>query len=284
MNGELGLETDTKQFKMGDGTTAWNALGYAQKGPQGDRGYDFQYTWDGTQLGVKSSDEAEYTYVDLKGATGETGAQGVRGFDFQYTWNGTQLGVKHSDEQEYTYVNLKGEKGDKGDQGVRGYDFQYAWEGTLLGVKSSDEEEYEYVDLKGTTGDKGDKGDPGDPGPAAGSFGVSIDGAGQVITTGVKQYIVIPFACTITGWHLVGSPAGSAVIDIWKKAGVIPTASDSIAGSEKPSLSSAAFNSETNLTMWTTSVVAGDIVAFNVDSCVMCKTLTLTIAVMKQEA
>ena len=43
------------------------------KGDQGDRGYDFQYEWEGTTLGVKSSDEEEFTGVDLKGEKGETG-------------------------------------------------------------------------------------------------------------------------------------------------------------------------------------------------------------------
>lgn len=33
--GELGLETDTGQFKVGNGTTAWTSLSYAQMGPSG---------------------------------------------------------------------------------------------------------------------------------------------------------------------------------------------------------------------------------------------------------
>lgn len=28
-NGELGVETDTSKYKIGDGTTAWTSLGYA---------------------------------------------------------------------------------------------------------------------------------------------------------------------------------------------------------------------------------------------------------------
>ncbi len=37
--GELGLETDTSQFKVGDGTTAWNLLAYGGlHGPQGPQG------------------------------------------------------------------------------------------------------------------------------------------------------------------------------------------------------------------------------------------------------
>ena len=37
-SGEFGLETDTDQFKVGDGTTAWTSLGYGGiQGPQGIR-------------------------------------------------------------------------------------------------------------------------------------------------------------------------------------------------------------------------------------------------------
>jgi len=34
--GEMGIETDTRKFKFGDGTTAWNALPYANSGSSGD--------------------------------------------------------------------------------------------------------------------------------------------------------------------------------------------------------------------------------------------------------
>ena len=38
-SGEIGLETDTDQFKVGDGTTAWASLGYGGiQGPQGIQG------------------------------------------------------------------------------------------------------------------------------------------------------------------------------------------------------------------------------------------------------
>jgi hypothetical protein len=36
LNGELGLENDTQKFKMGDGATTWNALGYVSTGTLGD--------------------------------------------------------------------------------------------------------------------------------------------------------------------------------------------------------------------------------------------------------
>ena len=37
-------------------------------------GADFEYNWSGTSLGVKTSDEGTYTYVDLKGDKGDAGA------------------------------------------------------------------------------------------------------------------------------------------------------------------------------------------------------------------
>jgi hypothetical protein len=38
-SGELGLETDTELFKIGDGTTEWTELGYGgMKGDKGDIG------------------------------------------------------------------------------------------------------------------------------------------------------------------------------------------------------------------------------------------------------
>jgi len=37
--GELGLETNTNKFKIGDGATAWNILAYGGlQGPQGTQG------------------------------------------------------------------------------------------------------------------------------------------------------------------------------------------------------------------------------------------------------
>jgi hypothetical protein len=167
---------------------------------------------------------------------------------------------------------VPGPKGDKGDTGPAGADSIVPGPQGEVGPAGADST---------VPGPQGDKGDKGDTGSVAGSFGVSIDGAGQLITVGVKQYLIMPFACTITGWHLVGSPQGTVVLDVWKKAGAVPTVADSITGTEKPSLSAAEMNSDTSLSSWTTSVAAGDVIAFNVDSCVGCRKLTLTVAATK---
>ena len=94
------------------------------------------------------------------------------------------------------------------------------------------------------------------------------DAAGDVITTGPKGSIPVPFPCTITGWTLLAEQVGSIVIDVWKDtyANFKPTVADTIAGTEKPTLAAADKNQDLNLTTWTTSIAAGDILRFNVDS------------------
>lgn len=97
-------------------------------------------------------------------------------------------------------------------------------------------------------------------------IGVTVDGGGSVVSTGSKGYKVIQEACTITGWTILGKEAGSVVIDIKKStyAG-FPTTS-SIAGTEKPTLSSSQKNQDLALSTWTTSLAEGDILEFIIDS------------------
>jgi len=99
-------------------------------------------------------------------------------------------------------------------------------------------------------------------------FSFCIDGGGSAITTGVKHYIPIPYAFTITGWDIVADVSGSIVVDVWKDtyANFPPVVGDTIAGSEKPTLSSAQKNQDLTLSTWTTSVAAGDVLGINVDS------------------
>ena len=113
----------------------------------------------------------------------------------------------------------------------------------------------------------------------AGGFGITIDGAGSAITTGVKGFITIPFDCTITGWDIVADQSGSIVIDVWKDtyANFPPTVADTIAGTEKPTLSSAQKNQDTSLSSWTTTVTAGDVIGFSVDSATTVTRVTLTV-------
>lgn len=117
-------------------------------------------------------------------------------------------------------------------------------------------------------------GSSGGGGGGSSSFGVLIGNGSEVITTGTKTtgLVRIPSAGTITGWQIKSCDStptsGSIVIDIWKDtyANFPPTVADSITASAKPTLTSATKAESTTLTGWITSISAGDIFYFNVDS------------------
>ena len=116
-----------------------------------------------------------------------------------------------------------------------------------------------------------------------GSFGITIDGGGSAITTGVKGYVEIPYSGTITSWTIMADQSGSTVIDLWKDtyANYPPTSGDTIAGSAKPTLTAAVKAQSSTLTGWTTAVAAGDIIAFNVVSASTSTRITLSIKINK---
>jgi hypothetical protein len=115
------------------------------------------------------------------------------------------------------------------------------------------------------------------------TLGITIDGGGSAISTGVKQYISIPYDCTITGWILVADVSGSIVIDVWKDtyANHPPTVADTIASTEKPTISSSTKGQNLALSAWTVGVQKGDVIGFNVDSCSTITKATLTILVQR---
>ena len=75
LNIEINKEdsTTTVTLTKKDGTTEETTI---------EDGADFEYDWQGTSLGVKTSEEQDYQYVDLKGNTGEAGYTPRRGIDY----------------------------------------------------------------------------------------------------------------------------------------------------------------------------------------------------------
>jgi len=96
-----------------------------------------------------------------------------------------------------------------------------------------------------------------------------IDGGGGAITTGIKGGLEIPMALTIDRCTLLPDQSGSIKIDIWKDtyANYPPTDADTITGGNEPEISASTKDQDSTLTSWTTSITAGDILFFNVDSC-----------------
>ena len=110
---------------------------------------------------------------------------------------------------------------------------------------------------------------------------VVFDGLGFELVAGVWGDVPIHFDGTILRWRLIALEVGDLEIDIWKTdyAGFPPTVTDTITGTDLPTLSSSQKNEDTALTGWTTTVNAGDILRFNIDSVsgITKATLTLTL-------
>lgn len=81
-----------------------------------------------------------------------------------------------------------------------------------------------------------------------------------------QTHVGIGYNGTITGWYLTVYPSASVTVDVWKVSGGVPTISNTITASAKPSTTSARFNSSTTLTGWSTTVNSGDYFMMNVDS------------------
>lgn len=110
-----------------------------------------------------------------------------------------------------------------------------------------------------------------------------IDGGGAAITTGIKGDFSVPANCTITSVTALADQTGSIVVDVWKDtyANFPPTDADSITSAAPVTISSATKATDSTLTGWTTSISAGDILRFNVDSASTVTRVTLEIRVTK---
>jgi len=108
-----------------------------------------------------------------------------------------------------------------------------------------------------------------------------IDGGGAVITTGQKGHLEIPFTCTIQRVELLADQVGSIVVDIWKDiyTNFPPDNADSITAAAPPTIAAAQKSQDVTLTGWTTAIYAGDILAFNIDSCATIERVTLSLMV-----
>jgi hypothetical protein len=103
------------------------------------------------------------------------------------------------------------------------------------------------------------------------TFDLVVCMGGSSLATGIVKGCDFhaDFAFTITGWTIFGDASGAIVVDVWKDtyANFPPTVADTIAGSEKPTITATGVKGQdTSLSTWTTSVAAGDVLRFNVDS------------------
>ncbi len=198
--GELGLETDTSQFKIGDGTTPWNSLEYGgllgptgtqgltgptgitgPTGAQGNQGLQGSQGVQGTAgptgpQGIQGSQgnqgiqgtagatgpQGVQGLQGLQGSTGSTGATGVAGMTGPTGFNGTTGTTGPTGEQ--------GPQGIQGSQGIQGTAGPTGAQG-----------------IQGTQGNQGIQGTAGATGPQGVQGLQGIDGAtGSTGPTGVE--------------------------------------------------------------------------------------------------
>jgi hypothetical protein len=104
----------------------------------------------------------------------------------------------------------------------------------------------------------------------------------SAIAANEQVWLVVP-AGTITEAWALADQSGSIVVDVWKDtyANYPPTDADSITGSAPITISSAIKSQDTTLTGWTTTLSAGDILLFNVDSASTVTQVTITLKITK---
>ena len=139
-DGEIGWERDTNQFKVGNGTTAWNSLSYGgikgDTGPQGEQG-------DPGPTGATGATGP----TGPAGDTGSAGAAGATGAD----------GADGASAYEVAVAN-----------GFVGTEAE--WLDSLVGPAGP-------TGATGATGATGPKGDTGDTGPAGATGATGASGA-----------------------------------------------------------------------------------------------------------
>ena len=116
-----------------------------------------------------------------------------------------------------------------------------------------------------------------------GTISATFDGGGSALAADTIVYVEVPYDCTIEEVTMLADVSGSVVIDVWvdSYANFPPTDADSITASAVPTISSSTKSQDSTLTGWTTSVSAGDVVAFNIDSATTITWCQITLKTLK---
>lgn len=114
------------------------------------------------------------------------------------------------------------------------------------------------------------------------TVGITVDGAGSVLTTGSKGFKSFPVAGTIVAARILANAAGNLVFDVKKSDYATFPTQASIVASAPPTLTGAQKSEDVTLTGWTTAIAAGDVLGFEitgVPATITRATLELTVVV-----
>ena len=95
------------------------------------------------------------------------------------------------------------------------------------------------------------------------SVGAILDGGGSAVPANTIVYVRVPFACTINEFTILADQSGSITVKVYKDtyANYPPIAADDISNGGL-AVTTATKATDTTLTSWTTTIAAGDVLAF----------------------
>lgn len=187
----------------------------------------------------------------LDGSSGTSGTSGTSGADGPTGTSGT------------SGTSGQGEPGTAGTSGTSGTSGADGPTGTS-GTSGAD----------GPTGTSGSSGTSGTVGAISGSINIVLYNGGTDLTTGIKDHpVMIPYSASAKGWDIMAFDSSntlvstSTVVDILSDtlANLPLSGTDSIAGTEKPTLSGQSTNQDTNLTTWS-QLVPGNYLQAEIES------------------
>ena len=191
-----------------------------EQGIPGQDGVGLQYSWIGTQLGVKREDEASYSYVNLQGPQGEKGEKGDTGARGPQGPQGEKGDTGLTGAQGPQGIQgPQGEKGEKGDTGATGPQGPQGEQG--LPGETGPTGPMGETGPQGPAGPQGEKGDTGSgfavldyyPTLQALEAAVSSPSAGEAYGVGTAAPYDIYIYGTTAGWVNNGPLQGAAGAD-----------------------------------------------------------------------
>jgi hypothetical protein len=111
------------------------------------------------------------------------------------------------------------------------------------------------------------------------TLGITVDGSGTPLTTGIKGFVPVSFSGTIRNVNVIADRSGNISFDIWKTNNTIPNSNNSITGNNYIKLNNSQYLNINIFSSWSLTVNTGDVFGFNVVSANTLTRATLTITV-----